>query len=244
MRPLIGVPCSANARTRRGYQRYAVGQAYCHALSLAGAAPVLIPLLKDDSALEAILVHLDGLLLSGGDDVDPHHYGRERIDGPSSSDGMRDVVELFLTRRAITLGLPVLAICRGLQVLNVALGGTLVQDIPLQRPSTVHHELRKGYPRDYLAHIVEVRPNTRLSAIVGDDALEVNSLHHQCIDDLAPTLLSSASAPDGVVEAVELADSYVLGVQWHPEELVTKDPRQRRLFESFVSEARKSPRSQ
>ena len=89
MRPLIGVPCSANARTRRGYQRYAVGQAYCRALALAGAVPVLIPLLDDESALESILVRLGGLVLSGGDDVDPKHYGRERIDGPGSSDSIR-----------------------------------------------------------------------------------------------------------------------------------------------------------
>lgn len=243
MRPLIGVPCSANARTRRGYQRYAVGQAYCRALALVGAAPVLIPLLEDEDALEAILVRLGGLLLSGGDDVDPSHYGRERIDGPGSSDRSRDVVELFLTHRALAQGLPILAICRGLQLLNVALGGTLVQDLPLQRPSAVRHEVRKGHPRDYLAHGVEVRPGTLLSSIVGEGPLEVNSLHHQCIDGLAPALQVSASAPDGVVEAAEATGFFVLGVQWHPEELVDKDSRHRHIFESFVSEAKRSPRS-
>ena len=243
MQPLIGLPCSGNARTHSGYQRYAVGQQYCRALGLAGAAPVLIPLLEQEEALESILSHLDGLLLSGGDDVDPRHYGRERIDSPGSSDRSRDTVELFLTRKALAIGLPILAICRGLQVLNVAMGGTLVQDIPRQRPSPVRHELRRSYPRDYPAHTVEVCPDTLLSSIVGRGPLEVNSLHHQCIDDLAAGLRPGAYSPDGLIEAAEAPGCFVLGVQWHPEELAGRDARHRRILERFVAEARKSPRS-
>ena len=243
MLPLIGIPCSARARTHSGYQRYAVGQAYCRALSLVGAAPVLIPLLEQDDILDSILCRLQGLLLSGGDDVDPKHYGRERVQGPGRIEDPRDRIELFLTRRALALDLPILAICRGLQLLNVALGGTLVQDIPLQRPSAIRHELRGGYPRDYPAHRVDVLPDSLLGSIVGEGTLDVNSLHHQCIDDLAPKLLPVALAPDGVVEAAEATGSFVLGVQWHPEELVHKDLRHRRIFEAFVAQARKSPRT-
>jgi putative glutamine amidotransferase len=244
MLPLIGIPCAGNVPTRSGYRRFAVGQPYCRALFLAGAAPLLIPLLEDEGWLANILARVDGLLLSGGGDVDPLHYGHQRLTRLSSADRPRDRVELFLARKAYALDIPILGICRGMQLLNVALGGTLVQDITRQRPSAGLHDFHDGHPRDFPAHPVHIQQTPRLPLLVGARALPVNSLHHQCVDQVAGGLLVAAVAPDGIPEAVEAPDKrFVLGVQWHPEELVDSDPRHRQIFEHFVAAANKSPRA-
>jgi len=149
-------------------------------------------------------------------------------------------VELLLARRAVSDDLPLLAICRGHQVLNVALGGTLYQDIVTQIPRALRHNFHPEYPYNHLGHEVRIEPGTHLSDILGAGRLGVNSFHHQSAKDVARDFRVTASAPDGVVEAIEARDKrYVIGVQWHPEELVADDPRMKHLFEAFVSEARK-----
>jgi len=239
MRPLIGIPCQGNLRSK--YRRFCVGQSYCQALHVAGGAPVLIPLLDDDEAVLDIYERLDGLLLAGGGDLEPHHFGQVRLAKLGSVDPPRDRAELLLTRRAMNDDLPVLAICRGIQVLNVALGGTLYQDIPTQIPQALRHNFHPDYPRNYLGHEVLVKQGTRLADILGAGSLAVNSFHHQAVKDMPPGLHVAASALDRVTEAIEgQGRRFVVGVQWHPEELVEDDPRMKRLFEAFVTEARKN----
>jgi putative glutamine amidotransferase len=241
MRPLIGVPCQGNLRSK--YHRFCVAKSYCRALNAAGGAPVLLPLLDDSEAMLDVYERLDGLLLAGGGDIAPHHFGETRFTRLMGVDPPRDRAELLLARRAVEDGLPLLAICRGIQVLNVALGGTLYQDIATQIPQALRHDFHPEHARNYLGHGVWVKPETRLADILGEESREVNSFHHQSIKGVPMALQVTASAPDGVTEAVETqGQAFVVGVQWHPEELIEDDPRMRRLFEAFIDEARTARR--
>ena len=208
----------------------AANQAYLAALQAAGATPVLVPLdTRDLDGLE----FADGLLLPGGVDVNPAAYGAR--DHPTSEwDDRIDELEFRLTRWALGRKLPILGICRGLQVLNVVLGGTLIQDLPSQRPEGVQHP-RQG-PRFSLTHRLTTVPGSRLAAVLGEDDIRVNSLHHQGVDRLAPGLIPSARAEDGLVEGVEMqGDDWVVAVQFHPEELFSTQPYAAGLFESFIA---------
>jgi len=243
MRPLIGIPCAGNVRSHTNYRRFAVGQSYCRALELAGGTPVLIPLLDAEETVPDIYARLDGLLLAGGGDIETHHFGQKTLAKLGGVDRPRDRVELWLTRRAFADNLPVLAICRGVQMLAVGLGGTLVQDIPTQIPGALQHDLHRGHPRNYLGHEVIVERGTRLADILGTERTGVNSLHHQAVQEVPPALRIAARAPDGVVEAVEAPEKrFVLGVQWHPEELVRDHPRMTRLFHTLIEAAAASHR--
>ena len=238
MRPLIGIPCAGNLSSHTHYRRFGVGQSYCRALELAGGAPVLIPLLDDEQTIPDIYKRLDGLLLAGGGDIETHHFGQKRLAKLGGVDRPRDRVELWLTRRAFADDLPVLAICRGVQMLAVALGGTLIQDIPTQIPGALRHDWHAGHARNYLGHEIMVERQTRLADILSAERTGVNSLHHQSVQEAPPALRVTARAPDGVIEAVEAPEKrFVLGVQWHPEELIGDDPRMARLFGAFVKVA-------
>ena len=235
LRPLIGIPCQGNLRAK--YSRFCVGQSYCRAVEMGGGIPVLLPLLDNETALEAY-GRLDGLLLAGGGDVQTGHFGEERRARLSSVDAPRDRVELLLAGKAAEDGLPVLAICRGLQLLNVAWGGTLYQDILAQIPHALRHNFHPDHARNYLGHQVSIATGTLLAELVGAGGMGVNSFHHQAAKDVAPGLLVSATSPDGVIEALEASGtSFVLGVQWHPEELMEGAPRMKRLFEAFIGAA-------
>ena len=209
-------------------------------LSSLGAVPWLIPLLPSDEAtLRAVYDRLDGLFLTGGVDVDPSRYGEPKHEKCGPTDPDRDAVELRLVRWAVTDHKPLLAVCRGFQVLNVACGGTLFQDVGSQYPAAIKHDYFPqpgGTPgRDYLAHEVRVRPDTRLDRSLAAERVPVNSMHHQGIKALAPGLVPSAWAPDGLIEGFEGANGqYLVGVQWHPEELTARDG-QRRLFTEFLA---------
>lgn len=238
MRPLIGVPCHSNRRRLRHQSRFCALQRYCHALEVTGGAPILVPLLHDDEALVEICEKLDGLLLAGGGDIAPHRYGQVRSAHLVSVDPPRDRVELLLARHAVNRDLPTLGICRGLQMLNVALGGTLYQDISTQIPDALRHNFHPEYPPTYLGHDVVVERGTRLASIVGAGRLAVNSFHRQSVANVAPGLAVAASAPDGVIEALEAPDRrFLMAVQWHPEHLIDDQVRMRWLLEAFVKEA-------
>ena len=216
---------------------WAVGEAYIRALAIAGALAWPIPLIPEDSQLLASLVnHIDGLLIPGGTDLDPLHYGEEPQPLVDSPDAPRDVTELALIRKALEEGIPVFGICRGMQTLNVAAGGTLHQHVG----GTVRHDFHmdRAVPRDHLAHAVNVEGDTRVHEIVGPGRLAVNSLHHQAVKDLGEGLEATAFAPDGLIEAVEMpGHPFAVGVQWHPEELVDSDERMLGLFVDFVRTA-------
>lgn len=210
---------------------------YLASLDRAGAEARVLDPAAD--ALPAALDGLDGVLLTGGVDVDPRHYG-EAAHPTVEVDATRDAYELPLARLAVTRRLPLLAICRGVQVLNVAAGGSLVQDLPSQAPSPVAHAMNE--PKDALAHDVDVRPGTCLAALLGAGSTPANSRHHQAVGTVAPGFVVSATAPDGVIEAIERPDApFCIGVQWHPENFVGSG-RFSALFDGLVRAARKAGR--
>jgi putative glutamine amidotransferase len=233
--PLIGLTTSITVD--QPPERAYVNTAYLRAVQQAGGIPVLLPPQLTPAARLTLWQRLDGLVLTGGGDVEPARFGA--IDSPAVSgvSPARDALELDLTRRALDDGRPLLAVCRGIQVLNVALGGTLVLDLPRGPDRVVHTQTE---PRDQPTHPVRVSvEGTRLGRIVGTAELQVNSFHHQALERLGAGLRAVAWAPDGVVEAVELDDHgrFVVGVQWHPEELVARDAAARSLFAAVIEAA-------
>ncbi len=235
MVPLIGVP----APSEEG-RRYALNQSYVEAIRRCGGAVVLIPAAGGVEALRSPYLALAGLLLAGGGDVAPQRYGQPDGGKVFEVNPERDEAEILLTRWALEDNLPLLAICRGVQVLNVALGGTLVQDIPSQVPGALVHHPGTGAPRAWPQHPVRLLAGSRLAAALGrgraGGTIEVNSFHHQAVETVAPALRAVASAPDGIIEGLEHPDrAFVLGVQWHPEEMVATAPAQEALFRAFVA---------
>lgn len=232
----IGVT-TGRSTSSYGYPVFTLAEAYIDALQMAGATPVIIPLGLPEEHLSSLLSRLDGVLFSGGGDVHPWRYGGLPNPLVDSVDEDRDRVEILLVSHAVQQGLPIFGICRGLQLINVALGGTLYEDLGEQLPGSLQHIDFGMHPRDYLAHSVQVEPGSLLAEVLGCTTTEVNSLHHQGIRQLAPGLCLSASAPDGVIEGVELPSyPFGLAVQWHPENLQAYPP-MRRLFQAFVSAA-------
>lgn len=242
-RPVIGVTTQTQEPVQNELPRcWIMGQRYVEVLTSFGGVPWLVPLIADDlDTLRAIYDRLDGIFLPGGADMDPTSYGHQRNGGCGRTDLDRDRTEIQLVRWAAEDGKPVLAVCRGAQVLNVAAGGTLYQDIGGERDGSIKHDyfpVDGKYTRDFLSHTVTVEPGTQLRRLLGDATVEVNSMHHQGIRALAPGLVASAIAPDGVVEAVEPeGGEFMIGVQWHPENLVHADPRMQRLFAAFIDAA-------
>jgi putative glutamine amidotransferase len=230
--PLIGLTTSV--LTGRGPERAALNAAYIAAVQGAGAVPVLLPPHLDAPARDALWARLDGLVLTGGGDVDPARFGEASHPTVADVSAARDALELDLARRAVEEGLPLLAICRGIQVLNVALGGTLWQDVPSQVPGALAHN--QTAPRHEPTHRVKLLgEGTLLYAASGARELAVNSFHHQAVKRLGGGLREVAWAEDGLIEGVELPEHpFAVGVQWHPEDLVEHDPAARGLFAALV----------
>ena len=235
--PLVAV--TATVRIVDGVERVRLNAAYVRALESAGLIPIIIPPFTEPGATVHVLDAVSGLVLTGGEDVDPTHYGAAAHPQLGPVNCARDVTELALLAAARQRELPTLAICRGVQVVNVGLGGTLVQDLPSQRDAVAAHELDEK--RGFRVHGVSVGPASHLAAVVGAHAIAVNSIHHQAIDRLGASLRVSAHADDGVIEGVESDDPrwWMIGVQWHPEELTTTaEPWDRRLFAAFANACR------
>ncbi len=244
-RPVIGVPTQtlqAIDGIPEGLPHsWVMNHRYFVALASVGALPWMVPLLEDAATLRAMYEQLDGVFIAGGVDLCPSTYGAETHELCGRTDPARDRVELQFTRWAMEEGKPVFGICRGMQVINVAAGGTLHQDCAEFLPNSIKHDYfpTAGFARDYLAHEVEVAPRTRLAGIFGAEEIQVNSMHHQGICRLAEGLTASAVASDGLIEALETSnDRFVVGVQWHPEMLIDKDAGTRRLFVAFIEAAR------
>lgn len=208
---------------------------YVLALTEAGARREEIVVLRPGDAVEE---EFDGVVIAGGGDVDPALYGREVLaEGKVKVDAGRDAIDFPVFAQAWQEGRPVLAICRGLQVVNVARGGTLIQDLASESPSDVPHQRPKQ--RNRRDHPVILSAGSRLAGIAGSQRIDVNSRHHQAVDRPAGDLVVTATAPDGVIEALEARDDrWVVAVQWHPENL-HDDPASKRLFREFVEEVRK-----
>jgi len=240
-RPVIGLATQTlEASPGKPPTCWVMGQCYVRVLVSCGAVPWLIPLLESDEAtLRAIYDSLDGVLLTGGVDIDPGCYGEQRQDLCDRSDPPRDWTEMTLIRWALADRKPLLGICRGIQAINVACGGSLYQDITAQYPRAIKHDYFStsdtGHTRDYLAHGVRVEPGSHLARLLGTDHCQVNSMHHQGIKQLAPGLTATAFAPDGLIEGVEMSDRFIVGVQWHPEEMTDCHDPMRRLFAGFIA---------
>ena len=234
--PLIGLTTSRSTNSA-GIPLIAITEAYVQAVLRAGGLPVLIPVGLSDSHTREIYSHLHGLLLTGGGDIDPALYGGRPHSNVYGIEPERDALEIGLVQQAAQGGLPFLGICRGIQVMNVALGGKLYTDVSDQLPGALHHDMQVGYPRSHIAHRVEIQPGSCLASLTGLPSLEVNSLHHQGISSVAPSLQVAGLAPDGLVEAVELpGHPFALGIQWHPEWLPESAPMQA-LLRGFVAAA-------
>jgi putative glutamine amidotransferase len=230
-RPLIGITVGPD-RIRTGF--VSVRSDYVKAVEAAGGMPLLLaPMSPKDTG--PLLERLDGIVLSGGEDVDPEWYGQALHPTVTEVTPERDHFEIALAREALSRDRPLLAICRGQQVLNVATGGTLIQDVPSIVSGAVDHDPKRE--RWELAHHVRVLPGSRLRRILGEDEVAVNSFHHQVVQDLGAGLVASAwSIGDELVEGVEAPDRrFVVGVQWHPESLWDRRPSFQSLFEALVS---------
>jgi putative glutamine amidotransferase len=218
-----------------------MSQRYVKTLTASGAVPWIVPLLDDEATLREIYDKLDGLFLPGGVDIDPDSYNESRTDLCGRVDPDRDRTEIMLADWAMKDRKPILAVCRGAQLLSVAAGGTLYQDLGSEYPDSIKHDYfpKKGmHTRQDLVHPVSIVPDTRLGRVLGSDTVFVNSMHHQGIKLLPPTLMANAYAPDGLIEGVETDDdNFVLGVQWHPEDLADSDPKMRSLFDAFIEAA-------
>ena len=232
--PLIGLT-SGLTRNKSGAPVCQVGQAYVTAIQKAGGIPVMIPLGSGTDSLKALLLRLDGLLFTGGGDIDPQHFNGEphaKVYGISPE---RDALEFFLIEAALAAGKPLLAICRGIQVLNVACGGSLYTHIQDQIEQSLKHDWFPKFPRDKLAHTVSLVCESKLQEIFGDSDIRVNSLHHQGISQVGQGLKATAFAPDGLVEGLEVEGAdFALGVQWHPE-CLPEDVGMQNLFKAFVA---------
>lgn len=238
-KPLIGcMTYRKTAAQSTPIPLFALMPSYVEAVEAAGGAPVLIPLGLDETTLQTILSQLDGLILTGGGDIAPEFYGSDKTDSVYDVDQDRDRVEMFLAREAVAQQKPVLAICRGHQMLNVALGGTLYEDVRDSLPGAVKHDYFGEMPRNHQAHEVMIDPQSKLAATLGRTMIEVNSLHHQGIKDIAPGLSATAFAPDGLIEGVESSEHpFAVGVQWHPENLIHDEPAMLDLFRALVQAA-------
>ncbi|HEY0672219.1 MAG TPA: gamma-glutamyl-gamma-aminobutyrate hydrolase family protein [Longimicrobiales bacterium] len=240
MRPLIGVPTQtlqAIDDIPPGLPHsWVMNHRYFTALTMVDAAPVMVPLLaEDESVLRAIYDRLDGVFLAGGVDVDPAAYKEDKLDVCGRTDPDRDRVEILFTQWAIAEGKPVLGVCRGMQVINVACGGSLLQHVDESDRFLKHDYFpTQGFARDHLAHEAMVSPRSFLHRVFGGATIAVNSMHHQGIRSLGRDLVATVHAPDGLVEGIEgTRDNFLIGVQWHPEMLIERDAGTRRLFREF-----------
>jgi putative glutamine amidotransferase len=234
-KPLIGVPCRMDA----GKDQFYLRKHYSEALFHAGATPVLLPLIAEKAYARELVKGVEGILISGSNsDVDPHRYGQEPHPKIGSIVSRRDETDLFLLDEVFRSGRPLLGICFGIQILNVYLGGTLWQDVESQVKEAVKHE--QTATEDYRSHTIHIKPRSLLYELAQEKETRVNSFHHQAIQKVAPTLIPVATAPDGVVEAVEMREKrqFVLGVQWHPEIGWETDELSQKIFFSFVTAAR------
>ena len=210
---------------------------YSHAILKSGGAPVLLPVAQNQESIKTILAKLNGLVLSGGPDINPRYYNEQPLKGLGEIDDALDKMEITVAKEAYRLGLPILAVCRGIQTLNVSLGGNLYQDIALEVDGSINHSPKAD--KSINTHTVSISSGTRLSDIFKKKRIWVNGKHHQAVKDPAPGMVVSATAADGIIEAIEtLSKRFVVGVQWHPEGTWGNDVNSKRLFKAFVESAR------
>ena len=241
-KPIIGVTPDFNAGDRKDMggkePTYFLRARYMKAIEDAGGIPVVLPLLSNKDSWRQVVVHVHGLLVTGsGSDLALEFYGERQRHKFARMSRERATMELGVAKAAYRADVPTLGICGGMQSINVALGGTLYQDIPAQLKTPIDH--LPAYSATNTTHAIHIAPGSLLRRIAGKARVDVNSSHHQSVKTVAPNLLRTAVAPDGVIEAIEAPDrTFILGVQWHPEFLYDRDPIQRRLFSALIRAAR------
>lgn len=235
--PLIGISGGVldNAGPTPGNHRSYVNEAYVTAVSANGGLPVIVPLSYQTDQVHDLVARLDGLILSGGQDVDPAFYSADPHQGLGETWPTRDRFELALLAAAKELGKPVLAICRGFQLVNVAAGGTLYQDLS-EIPGQPLQHMHYRHPYEPV-HRLKLTADSELNRIFGNDSLMVNSMHHQAVQTVGTGLTPVATAPDGIVEALEDPAHHLIAVQWHPEAMRDHDPLMDRLFAHLITTA-------
>lgn len=228
MKPIIGINCDYEGDTKSHSFVY---RDYVDAIIMAGGIPFLLPLIKNRDDVKCLLERMDGLLLTGGDDVPPARYGEERREKTYCVHADKDVFDNLLLQLALEKQKPILALCYGAQLINVAYGGSLIQDVPSEVKTAISHKPAKG---EKCSHSVSIEKNTLLHKIIGADALDTNSAHHQAVKRLGKGLKATARASDGIIEAFECEGyPFLVAVQWHPERL-TIDTRHAALFKALV----------
>ncbi|HJB26458.1 MAG TPA: gamma-glutamyl-gamma-aminobutyrate hydrolase family protein [Firmicutes bacterium] len=237
MKPVIAV--SSYIADKDVFYGYGTSGDYIKAIDGAGGIPVQLPTIKNTSDYEQVLRHMDGLLIPGGCDIAPYFFSEQPEKALGRINALIDRQEMELVRLAYDAGIPILGICRGHQVINVAFGGSLYQDIPSAMPEAIGHD-QSGCKREELYHKIDIQPASYLHQIFGKDSLYVNSFHHQAVKQLGDGLKTVATAPDGVIEAIEgTGDRFVMGVQFHPENLYGIYTEFTNLFRFFVEECKK-----
>ena len=232
-RPVIGITASHDTE----HDKLFINSVYLRAIRNAGGIPMIFPMEVTEDDLRDLVTLTDGVLFTGGDDIHPFLYGEETDAKCGNVSQPRDSMEMALVPLVMEFGKPIFGICRGIQILNTAMGGTLYQDIPSQFKSELSIAHRQPFAYKVPSHTVDITPGTLLSRILGEEhaSIAVNSMHHQAIKDVAPGLEVCGYAPDKMIEAVYAPDyPFLLGVQWHPEHLTTSQPDAAKLFAAFV----------
>lgn len=246
-RPLIGIPTwNDDSVFYPGVELYGINVSYVSTLRKAGALPILVPLHMDRDSLRGIFDRLDGIFLAGGGDIAPRVYNPKSREAFDSSDIERDITELTLVKWALDANMPVLGVCRGIQIINIACGGTLYHDLRKEQLGNVRHDfIGPEFKRDQISHDVTLSNASYLGNIFGGNiSIGVNSMHHQGVAEVGTGLQVNASSADGLTEAVKSTEhSFVLGTQWHPEELMKTDQRHETVFADFLSTAADAWRS-
>lgn len=228
MKPIIGITASENGKETH------VKEPYITRIVEAGGVPIILPSIANEQ-IQFLLARIDGLLFTGGEDVDPFHFGAEPHHALGVVTPRRDHFEMALMKAALEKNKPILGICRGMQVLNIVLGGNMYQDIMAERTEKSLQHIQKA-PASHASHLVHVTAGSLLKEIVKTDNIRVNSFHHQAVKDVPAPLIVSAASSDGIIEAIESSQHlFVIGVQWHPEDLT--DDYSARLFTKFIEES-------
>lgn len=237
-RPLIGISSNFQPQLEQVREKTIVPHAYIQAVLSTGGIPLVIPVIEDPAQILEYINLVSGLVLIGGEDLDPLHYHQPTHPSARLAPAAEDHTHLLLARRAVEQSIPFLAICRGHQVLNTVLGGTLTQDIPSSCPGALQHSF-PGDPSQETFHPVRINPVSQLASLVHRTELHVNSSHHQAVSDIGEGLIPAAWAPDGILEAMELeSHPFGLSVQWHPERILDQ-PEMRLLFEGLINSSRR-----
>jgi len=239
MKPLIGITGRKDTSARlHNSSLHAVGETYVRAIQKAGATPIILPPVMTVEDCKVILERVDGLLFSGGEDISPNYYRQEPKSWIGGIDKERDESELALAKLALERQIPILGICRGHQILNIAVGGTLYQDLAAEVSGALDHAYAPARPMEQLVHAITISSGSKLAKILGNTDFMVNSVHHQAVRTIGSGMRIVAHAPDGIVEATELQDHpFCISVQWHPESLLKNDTTMLPLFKAFIASA-------